>query len=211
MKSLGPCLVAIAAWPAFAAVDTEHAPAPAPAPAQRTFYASSSLATIKRLTPEQRDEWRFLKEASASSRFESEAARLALSRSSDARVRSFATGLLQHHELAQPAINHMLHVRSITPPLLSAGQRKVLNHLGKLHGSRFDREFVEQVGLRSQTDGVSSFERASASVSDPVMKGWVDQTLPGLQQRLADAEEIAAGTPRVVRTRAGQVSASSSR
>src|SRR5207253_9361578 len=81
------------------------ASAAAVAPAVRPgMFAASSAPFVKRLTPEQREEWRFLKDAAASGRFEHDAAKLALSRSNDARLRSLAATLVNQHSRTQPRL-----------------------------------------------------------------------------------------------------------
>jgi putative membrane protein len=175
---------------ALAQVPPRLMPAPQAVVQRPGMFAPSSAASARRLTPEQREEWRFLKEAAADNRFETDASRLALSKSKDEGVRSFATSLIDHHASVANMINHMLHVRSMAAPMLANDQRKTLNRLSKLQGRRFDREYLSQVALRSQREGVANFERASLVVQDPALKSFIDRTLPTLQSQLASAERI---------------------
>jgi predicted outer membrane protein len=155
------------------------------------MFAPSAAASAKRMTAQQREEWRFLKDAAASSRFQSEAAHLALARSSDPGVRSFAATLINHHSSAGNELLHMLHTRGMAPPMLANDQRKTLNRLGKLHGGKFDREFMAEVGLRYQQDDVQYFEKAKLVTGEPRLKGWIDRNLPTLRYNLATAERLA--------------------
>jgi predicted outer membrane protein len=169
------------------------------ASAKPVLFAPSSVATLKRLSPEQREEWRFLKDAAANSRFESDAARLALSRSNNARVRDLAATLINHHTSAAAVLNHMLYVRSMAPPMLGNDQRKLLNRMAKLHGTKFDRMFMEEVGLKSQQLDVEAFERISAAVADPVLRAWIDGTMPTVRYHLQTAEQIMASDTRLAK------------
>jgi predicted outer membrane protein len=155
------------------------------------MFAPTAAANAKRMTPQQRDEWRFLKDAAATSRFESEAARLALARSSDPGVRAFAATLINHHSTAGTELLYMLHVRGMAPPMLANDQRKTLNRLGKLQGGKFDREFMAEVGLRYQQDDVQYFEKARLVAGEPALKAWIDRNLPTLRYHLATAERLA--------------------
>ena len=155
------------------------------------MFAPGSAANAQRLTALEREEWRFLKEAAAASRFEGDAARLALSRSTDPRVRAFATTLISHQAGAGNELLHLLHVRGMAAPMLSNTQRKTLNRLGKLQGVKFDREFVEQVGLRYQQDDLRVYEKASAMAGEPRLKAWIERTLPSMRNHLAAAARIA--------------------
>jgi predicted outer membrane protein len=156
-------------------------------------FAAASARFAKRLTPEQREEWGFLKTTAAADRFERDAARMALAKSGDANVRSIAATLINQHASAQPALQRMLHTRNIAPPMLSNDQRKVLNRLAKLQGAKFDREWMESVGLRSQQDDVQAFEKAAGAVRDPQLRGWIARTLPTLRWQLASAERAVTG------------------
>lgn len=161
-------------------------------PARAGFFAEASIANVKPTSPEQRDERRFLKEASAASRFESEASRMAISRSNDPEVRSFAAALAEHHASTGIALQHLLHGRGMAPPMLANDQRKILNRLAKLRGAKFDREYMEEVGLKYQQVDVQAYERAGLVIRDPVLKGWIDTTLPAMRDHLAAAERITA-------------------
>jgi len=168
------------------------APQPAlqPGPQRPVMYAPSSALSARRLSAEQRDEWRFLKEAAAFNRFETESSRLAMAKAQSPAVKAFAESMVDQHAATSNMLQHMLHVRSITAPMLDNGQRKTLNRLSKLQGRKFDREYVEQV-VMSQQQSVAIYERGSITVREPALKGWIDHTLPTLQSQLASAEQIA--------------------
>jgi predicted outer membrane protein len=169
------------------------------AAARPGMFAAASAPFVRRLTPEQRDEWRFLKDAAATSRFAHEAARMALAKSGDPNVRSLAATLVNHYGGAQGTLQHMLHARNMAPPMLANDQRKVLNHLAKLQGAKFDREWMEEMGLHAQQDDVAAYEHAAAVVRDPQLRGWIARTLPTMRYQLAVAERAATGTTKYAR------------
>ena len=206
MRCVGACVLAAAAAALFAA-GIAHATRPAdadlgaptdsaplkvrPSPSRAGTFAAASIATARRMSPEQREEWRFLKAAAAASRFESEASRMALARSSNAGVRAFATTLIDDHAAASVALQYMLHNRGMAAPMLANDQRKTLNRLAKLRGARFDRKYMDEVGLRYQQGDLQVYEKASVAIRDPVLKGWIDRSLPTRRDRLAMAQRIA--------------------
>jgi predicted outer membrane protein len=178
--------------------------------ARPAVFAPASAANAKKMSAEQRDERRFLKEAAAASRFESEASRMALAKSNHPAVRSFAATLINHHASAGTALQHMLHGRGMAPPMLANDQRKTLNRLAKLSGAKFDREYTEQVGLRYQQEDLLEYEKAEAAARDPVLKGWLARTLPTLRYHVATAQRIALpeeAAPIKVRTQRGRSTA----
>ncbi|MDB5880798.1 MAG: hypothetical protein JWP43_676 [Ramlibacter sp.] len=184
MRGFTACVLAAAAATLLAGIARAQVAGPA-------VFAAASAANAKKLSVQQREEWRFLKEAAAASRFESEASRVALAKSNDPRVRSFAATLIKHHADTGIALQHMLHGRGMAPPMLANAQRKTLNRLARLSGVKFDREYTEQVGLKYQQEDVQVYEKAALVTQDPVLKGWITQTLPTLREHLATAERIA--------------------
>lgn len=223
MRCVSVCVVAAAAallWAGVARAEREAQPAgsafgspPKPPPAKvnsalarPAVFAAASAASAKKMSVEQRDERRFLKEASAASRFESEASRMALAKSNNPRVRSFAATLINHHATTGIALQHMLQGRGMAPPMLANDQRKTLNRLAKLGGAKFDREYTEEVGLRYQHEDLQVYEKAALATRDPTLKAWIARTLPTLRYHLATAERISAShapAPRPVVSRAG--------
>jgi predicted outer membrane protein len=178
--------------PATAALSSAAEPTPKPRLAARpVMFAAAAAANAKPLSVQQREEWRFLKEAAATNRFQADAARMALARSQAPAVRLLAGALIDPRNTSGNELLRMLHQRGMAPPMLANDQRNILNRLAKLQGARFDREFVVQVGLRSQHDEVQYYEKTGASIGDPVLKDWIARTLPALRDQLATAEHVA--------------------
>lgn len=164
---------------------------PKPRAANPAMFAPAAAANSKRMSDQQRDEWRFLKDAAAAGRFETEASRLALGKSNNAGVRSFAATLINHHTSVSNELVHMLHVRGMAPPMLANDQRKALNRLAKLQGAKFDREFMDEVGLKNQQEDVQVFEKAQLAARDPQLKAWIERMLPTLRYHMTMAERLA--------------------
>jgi predicted outer membrane protein len=187
MKRVRVCVLAAAAAVLGAGVARAGNEAK-PVPPRPAFFAAAAAVNLKPMAAEQREERRFLKDAAASSRFQSEASRLALGKSNDAGVRSFAATLINHHAAVTTTLQHMLHMRGMAPPMLDNEQRKTLNRLAKIHGHKFDREFMEEVGLKSQQLEVDLYENAGLAVKDPALKAWIDRTVPTARYHLATAQ-----------------------
>lgn len=173
-------------------------PVPArPRASNPVLFAPGAAANTRRLSAQQREEWRFLKEAAAASRFDADASRLALSKSSRPAIRSFATELVNHHASVSNELVHMLHVRGMALPMLSNGQRKTLDRLAKLNGAKFDREYVEAVGPKTQQENQRLFEKARVATVDPQLKAWIERVLPILGHHLTLAERLAPAVSRL--------------
>ena len=159
------------------------------APAGRApVYAPGAVEGLRRLTPEQRMERRFLQDAAALQRFSGEAARLALARSQSPAVREVATQLRKHLETSGPQLQYLLHVRGMALPMLDNEQARALKQLGRASGRQFDRLFLQEAGVRAQVLELRSYERMAQAAHDPQIKAWVESQLPPLRYRLALAE-----------------------
>lgn len=205
MKSVSWCVATAIAGLAGSAgpraeTEAEYAtPAPAgarapAAPARTTprhVFAPGAAASARRLEPHEREERRFLREAAAASRFQTEAARLVLARSTNPGVRSLATTLGSHHAASGNDLLRLLHQRGMAAPMLENTQRKTLNRLGRLAGARLDREYLDEVAIQAQQEAVEAYERAGGSVRDPALRQWLAQGLPALRYQLAGAERLA--------------------
>lgn len=154
-------------------------------------YAAESARTATRLPPEERSARDFLRTVSLQGRYETEAARLALQRAEHPGVLSFASDLLDYHKEADAELLHLMASRGMAPPMMDTARRKVLNRLARLNGSRFDREFVEQIERDRRRDDVQRFEMAAKGLTDPALLDWIDRQLPSLRQQQTSAVELA--------------------
>jgi putative membrane protein len=160
------------------------------------MFAASAVEGLKRLTPEQRQERRFLQETAAQLRFTAEAAKLAQTRSSSAAARELASNLVAYERQAQPELLRLLHVRGMALPMLDNDQIKVLKQLGRANAAKFDRLFLQEAGLRAHAYDLRTHERMAQVAQDPALKAWAEQQLPGMRYRLQLAERALPGAER---------------
>lgn len=160
---------------------------------QRPAYAASAAAEARPLGAPQRLERRFLQITAANLRFQSDASRLALARSNNPAVKELAQALLARQQTAQPEILHLLQARGMAMPIPSNEHTKVLKELGKVTGSKFDRLYVDEVGLRSYQADIGNYEKVLAQAEDPVLKGWIERQLPTLRFHVAKAGKALPG------------------
>jgi putative membrane protein len=150
-------------------------------------YAPQAAAEAKPLPPAQRLERRFLQIAAANLRFQSEASRLAQSRTNNPAVKDLANTLLARQEKVQPELIRLLHARGMALPMPSNEHYKVLKQLSKLSGAKFDRLYVDEVVLKSSQADISNYEKVEAQAEDPVLKAWIARQLPTLRFDYAKA------------------------
>lgn len=181
---LGAAALALAAWAPDAALAANTG---------RPVFAAGSVGAVQPLSPQQREERRFLQDAAAHLHFMNAAARLALARSSGTAVRELAADLARHYEAANPPLMRLLHVRGMAMPMQGSAQAKVLARLAKVSGAQFDRLFIEEVALRPQMLQLRYYERLAAAAQDPALKAWVERHLPALRFQLAMAQRALPG------------------
>ena len=168
------CAAAMAAWVG-------------PAAAAPVVYAPGAAAQVHPSTPGQRLERRFLQIAAANLRFQSDASRLAESRTNNPAVKDLANTLLSRQPTAQPDLLRLLHQRGMALPMPTNEHNKVLKQLAKLNGAKFDHLYVDEVVLRSYQADISNYEKVAAQADDPVLKAWIDRQLPTLRFHYAKA------------------------
>ena len=161
------------------------------APRPATFAAGSVPKAVP-LSPDGREERRFLREAAAQSRFELDASRLAFSKSGNSAVRSFAASLINDHNTVGLELTRLLNARGMALPMVSNEQRKALTQLAKLNGNRFDAVYMHQVGA-AQAAVVRDYEKASVAIREPQINAWILKTLPTTRYHVTLAERAALG------------------
>ena len=151
------------------------------------IYAAAAAAEAKPLPQAQRMERRFLQITAANLRFQGEASRLALARSTNPAVKDLANTLLARQENVQGELLRLLHARGMAMPIPTNEHSKVVKQLAKLNGAKFDRLYVDEVVLRSYQADISNFEKVSVQAEDAVLRSWAERHLPTLRFHAAKA------------------------
>lgn len=129
----------------------------------------------------------FLAQAVESSQFQFEIARLALEKSADPSVKSFAQMLVADHAAATAQLRRIATGHGVALPAALPEERKhELEQLAALSGPAFDREFVRRVGIHAE------FEKASQAAQAPDVRLFAQGALPTLQKHLEAAQQLPA-------------------
>lgn len=140
----------------------------------------------------------FVEEASAKSISIIETGKLALEKSSNAEVRTFAQQLIDDHTKA----NQKLASIASEKRLKVADNAELLNRvkasmLRVRTDASFDSSYAQnQVTTHEQT--IEVFEKGTR-LSDPELKAYAEKKLPHLQKHLTEARKLAADTEREYR------------
>jgi len=158
---------------------------------------------------------KFIQDTLQSGRHEVEMARTALTRASDAKVKSYAQRLVNDHTAANTKLetiarNHQ--VADVDQPNSSAstdksGRERTStsqtgidaktntpvgqsdDHLMTLNGAEFDREYARMM-VRDHEQAIAKFEAAQKQTKQSDLKSFISSTLPTLRSHLKEAKAL---------------------
>lgn len=134
----------------------------------------------------------FLVKAGASDQFEIQSSRLALERSRNQELRTFAQMLIDHHTRLTAATTAAARSAGLTPPPpnLEPHQRVMIEELQRSGAGDFDSLYIrQQVGGHQGALGVM---RTYSMMGDtPALRQAATSAIPVVQGHLADAERMA--------------------
>lgn len=122
--------------------------------------------------------------------FEVEASRLALTRSSNPRIRNFARRVIREHAATARVLSGGAPGRGSRPPTDARADER-LRQLGGLRGRPFDLAFA-QMQVEALGEAVTLYSGYAQNGTDPELKALARKTLPRLQQQLTFAQRLAA-------------------
>jgi putative membrane protein len=133
----------------------------------------------------------FIANAAVGGMYEVAVGQVAAERASDAAVKSYAGMLVEQHTAANNELAQLATARGIAlPAKLPAAKQSVIDRLAKAPAGSFDRQFVQQVGLKDHQTDIRLFEKAAKSGRDPEVKAWAAKTLPTLREHYAQAQQL---------------------
>lgn len=153
-------------------------------------FAPGAVAGVQRLSPQERQERRFLQDAAAALSLQAAASRLALERAEDAGVHEIAANLITHHEQARVGLLHLLNARGMALPLLGNGHWRTLKALGRARGRAFDRAYLREVVAKPGADA-GYYQRIAAETADPALQQWIAMRLQAMRHHQALAGRLA--------------------
>ena len=125
----------------------------------------------------------FVKQATVGTVFEIESSKLALKKSHDKDIKSFAQHMIDDHTKAGKDMKVALKKSNIKPaPMkLDTTHAKILNDLKATSAKNFDAKYVaEQTSAHDET--IALFTNYSEQGNDPALKDFATNTLPTLDQ-----------------------------
>jgi len=137
------------------------------------------------------DEQAFVRGAASGGMMEVQAAKLALQKAQRPEIKEFAQKLIDDHTKANQKLMQIAQSKQIQVPReMKAGDRGELQDLQELDGQRFEDAFViNQVA--DHTKMILKFRHCSQKLQDAELKQFAQEQLPGLQEHLQHAQQLA--------------------
>jgi putative membrane protein len=131
----------------------------------------------------------FVKKATLDGMTEVEAGKVALKKSEDPQIRSFAQRMVTDHSKAGAELESIAKTKGLAAPKqLDAEHEAMLNSLKDKSGADFDRAYAEHMNM-DHSKAIALFESASKS-DDPQLAQFAKKTLPTLQEHKELAQKL---------------------
>ena len=163
--------------------DTTSSASVSAAPADTSTKMASS-------TPVSDMDKQFMMEAGAGGNTEIAASKLALERSSNARVKSYANMMIADHQKAGDELKSLASQKSVTlPDSVIDKQHKDLDDLRGTSAKNFDKAYIKMMD-KDHKETVDKFEMAAKKCDDSDVKTFASKTLPTLKMHTDSVEAI---------------------
>ena len=133
----------------------------------------------------------FMDQAAQNGHAEIEAARLALQKGQSDAVKTFAQHMIDDHTAAAQELQALAtsknHKLPEGPSLLQKGKLKML---GTHDGAKFDRSYIESMGVQADQRTIELFEKGASKAKDGDVKAYAEKTLPTLRKHLEMAQQL---------------------
>lgn len=166
---------------------SQSSPSPAttssPSPATTPGAAGQSKAS---LSPSDKQ---FINQAAQGGMAEIEMAKLALKRSSNNTVKSYAQQMIDEHTAVNKELMALAKQKGVTPPkAIGPKYEKVKTKLSQLPNKSFDRAYMTEAGVKAHAEQAELFQRQAQQGQDPDLKAFATKTLPAVQKHLQEAQ-----------------------
>ena len=131
----------------------------------------------------------FVKSAALAGMTEVEAGKVALTKSQDPAIRSFAERMVADHGKANRELISIAESKGLNAPKqLDADHKQMLDMLKAKNGKEFDQAYAEHMNM-DHSKALALFESAAGS-SDLELAEFAKKTLPTLQEHKALAQKL---------------------
>ena len=152
--------------------------------------AMATAATLALAQKAPADDMAFVRKAAIAGMTEVQASKVALEKSTDANVKSFAQHMIDDHTKAGDALKTAAMQEGLAVPSeLDTEHKQVVDKLSGLSGATFDRAYKTQM-LTDHKEAVALFTNESRDSAETPVDKFAADTLPTLQAHLKMAQEL---------------------
>jgi putative membrane protein len=170
---------------AAALLGTAHGQATAPPAQQPAATTSSATGSLSKA------DQKFVMDIARGNLAEIEIAKLALSKSQNDQVKTFAQQMIDDHTKAQAEVEKLASAKGVTMPSEPDKKHKaLLDKLSALSGDAFDKAYWAQAGIADHKKMHSLLASAQAKAKDPDVKALAAKLMPTVDQHLKAAQQI---------------------
>jgi len=124
---------------------------------------------------------------------EVEMGKLALSKSQNAEVKTFAQQMIDDHTKGLQEVQTVAQAKGVTLPTeLDAKHKAMSAKLAKLSGDAFDREYMKVGGVASHKEAHALLKKNEKAAKDADVKGLATKMMPTVEQHLKAAQQMPA-------------------
>lgn len=122
---------------------------------------------------------------------EVETGKLALSKTQNAEVKTFAQQMVDDHGKALAEVQALAQSKGVTLPTEPDAKHKAMAaKLAKLSGDAFDKEYMKQAGLADHKATHAKLKNISKNAKDADVKAAAEKTMPTVEQHLKAAQQM---------------------
>lgn len=137
----------------------------------------------------------FLIQAAQNGQAEVQVGRLALEKTQNSDVKTFAQRMVDEHSAWAAELGTLAAAKGVKlPEEASAAQKGDINQLATADSYHFDQRYAAAMGVHAHEETIALFQRAASSADDPEVRGFAAKTLPMLQFHLQMARGLKAAT-----------------
>jgi putative membrane protein len=134
---------------------------------------------------------KIMREMAQSNIAEIEAGKIALTKSQNDKVKSFAQKMIDDHTKVQQDLQQVAQAKGVTLPTEPDAKHKAMAiELSGLSGDKFDRRYMAQGGLADHKKTHRLLERAQSKATDPDVKNLATKTQPVVEEHLSMAQQM---------------------
>ena len=156
-----------------------------------TTTTQSSTTTTAPATTLSKSDQRMLQDMAYANQSEIAAAKLALTKSQNDNVKTFAQKMVDDHTLAMQDLQQIAQKHNVTLPTQPDSKHQaMMTRLEKLSGTAFDQRYMAQGGLADHQAIHKLLQRVQNRAQDPELKAAASKTLTVVNQHLASAQQL---------------------